>query len=406
MISLSVMMFLQFFVWGAWYVSMTGFINAQGMSDVTAAAYTVGPIAALLSPFFLGMVADRFFPSQRVLGAMHLLGGLLMMLAPSAARPFEGSQIASFGHPFILVLLGFMLCYMPTLGLSSSVALNSMSNPKKQFPMVRVWGTLGWIVGNLVVQLFPDKDASSMQFYAAGSAALALGVFSFFLPHTAPPLAGKKVTLSEVLGLDSLRLFMKPSYAVFILCSFLICIPLAGYYTQARNFVEATGATINGSATTSMSFGQMSEILFMIIMPAFFARLGVKWMLAVGMLAWVLRYALFSGAADDSVKWMVLGGILLHGISYDFFFVTGQIYVDAEAGPNIRSQAQGFYVLVTQGLGLGIGAQLFNWLVTKNSPTKDAVDWQSIWLVPAGFALLVLIVFVILFKDRKPADAG
>ncbi len=439
-VPLSVMMFLQFFVWGAWYVSMTGFMNKMGMGGLIPAAYSVGPIAAIISPFFLGLIADRFFATERVLAAMHLLGGGLMMLAPMMAKAYTPETDGSaFVHPFILVLLGHMLCYMPTLGLTTSLAFHNLSNRETQFPKVRVWGTIGWIVGNLAVSLLPGKDASAWQFYMTGAAGLALGVYSFVLPHTPPPSMGKKPSVREILGLDSLALLKRPSYAVFALCSFLLCIPLAGYYNYARNYVDACGVTVNDSATFAMSFGQMAEIAFMVLMPLCFARLGVKWMLAAGMLAWVLRYGLFSMAWDGHIKWMVLGGILLHGICYDFFFVTGMIYADKSATPQIRGQAQGFLVLLTQGLGMLIGAQAFGKLVAYFTPaavgemqkragelmvqakaTTDAtaagaltaqanklvadaggmVDWKMIWLIPAGFALAILVVFVLAFRER------
>ncbi len=405
---LSTMMFLQFFVWGAWYVSMSGFINKMGMggpTGVTAAAYSVGPIAAILSPFFLGLIADRFFSTQKVLGVMHILGGLAIAAAPSAASAFDASKDGSpFAHPFILLLLVHMLCYMPTLGLSSSVSFHNLKSGEKGFPLVRVFGTIGWIVGNLIVSQLPEKDASAMQFYVAGGAGILLGLYSFTLPGTPPPLAGKQVSIGHILGLDALVLFKSRSYAVFIFCSFLLCIPLAGYYAQARNFVEATKAVVNDSATLTMSFGQMSEIFFMLIMPLCFARLGVKWMLAIGMLAWVVRYGLFAGAAENSVWPMIIGGIVLHGICYDFFFVTGMIYVDKAAPVTIRGQAQGFLVLVTQGLGMLIGAQVFGMLAAKYTTTVGpitTVDWKMIWLIPCIAAGVILFIFLVAFKEPK-----
>ncbi|MCB9840761.1 MAG: MFS transporter [Phycisphaeraceae bacterium] len=419
---LSAMMFLQFFVWGSWYVSMTGFINRMGMSGLTPAAYSVGPIAAILSPFFLGLIADRFFATERVLGVMQILGGVFLCAAPSAASAFTPDAdagpimqiVSGLTHPFIIVLLLHMLCYMPTLGLTTTLAFHNLPNREKQFPLVRVWGTIGWIVGNLAVSLLPAKDAAAEQFYLAGGAAVVLGAFSFFLPHTPAPGKGKKTSVREILGLDSLALLKQRSYLVFVVCSFLLCIPLAGYYNWARNFVENTGSVVNDSATFTMSFGQMSEILFMLVMPLCFRRLGVKWMLAIGMLAWVVRYGLFAGAWDDRITWMVIGGVLLHGICYDFFFVTGMIYVDKAANPTIRGQAQGFLVLITQGLGMLIGAQAFGWLVNHykqvpvfvQTPTPEelaaatAYDWKMIWAIPAGFALAVLIAFVLLFRER------
>lgn len=407
---LSVMMFLQFFVWGAWYVSMTGFMNEKSMGGLIPAAYSVGPIAAIVSPFFLGLIADRFFATERVLGVLHIVGGGVLCVAPTVARAFNAEADGSaFIQPYTLVLLGHMLCYMPTLGLTTSLSFHNLPNREKHFPLVRVWGTIGWIVGNIAVSMLPGKDQAAQQFYMAGGAAVLLGLYSFTLPHTPAPSKGKAPSLGEIIGLDSLRLLARPSYLVFIIASFLLCIPLAGYYAYARNYVEAAGAVVNDSAVFTMSFGQMSEILFMLVMPLCFARLGVKWMLAVGMLAWVVRYGLFAGAWNDQVAWMVLGGVLLHGICYDFFFVTGMIYVDQAATKEIRSQAQGFLVLVTQGLGMLIGANAFGILVndyTAKIPGQpDVLDWQKIWMIPALFAAAVLVGFVLFFRPKKVKQA-
>ncbi|MCA9238873.1 MAG: MFS transporter [Planctomycetales bacterium] len=414
------MMFLQFFVWGAWYVSMTGFITDSGMGDLTGAAYTVGPLAAILAPFFLGMIADRFFASEKVLGVLHLLGGALLMAAPMAAAAFslpaapENASLfytvvlhdlSAYYQPFVLLLLGHMLCYMPTLGLTTSLALHNLENQEKQFPIIRVLGTIGWIVGNISVSLLPTADKSPYQFYLAGGAALLLGLFSFTLPHTPPPGKGKATSLGQILGVDSFRMLKNPSYAAFILCSLLICIPLAGYYQQARNFVDWSGLRIFGSATFTMSFGQMSEVLFMVLMPVFFARLGVKWMLLAGMGAWVLRYALFAFGAGDQVWWMIMLGVLLHGICYDFFFVTGMIYADKRAPADVRHQAQGFLVFVTQGLGLGLGSKLFFAHVLLNTDAEGNANWYNIWFYPCLFAGAVMIAFFLLFWDRSVDEA-
>ncbi len=412
-LKLATMMFLQFFVWGAWYVSMTGWMGTVKFDGLIAWAYTVGPIAALISPFFLGMIADRFFPTQRVLGAMHLLGGLIMFAVPMTASS-QASADNNFFHPYILLLFAHMLCYMPTLGLTNTLAFHHIRRPEREFPMIRVFGTIGWIVGNIVVggslklgsldlQWIQGGDKSAAQFYVTGGAAILLGLFSFALPHTPPPLAGKKVTVREILGLDAIKLLAKPSYLVFILCSFLICIPLAGYYNYARNFVEFTGFK---NATFTMSYGQMSEIFFMLIMPLLFARLGVKWMILVGMAAWVARYGLFAASTGAHVEWMVIIGIVLHGICYDFFFVTGQIYVDKAAPTNIRGQAQGFLVLVTQGLGLGLGAQAFGRLVGHfTDATTKAVDWKMVWTYPAIAAAAIMVIFFLGFWEKKNNDA-
>ncbi|WP_437186936.1 MFS transporter [Planctomicrobium sp. SH668] len=413
-VRLSIMMFLQFFVWGSWYVSVTGFLQSQNMFDLVGAVYTVGPIAAIIAPLFLGVISDRFFASERVLGTLHLIGGALLIAAPSAAQAFtlpsapEGAglfyelvlrDLPAYVQPFSLLLLLHMLCYMPTLGLTASLSFRNLNNQEKEFPIVRVLGTLGWIVGGIAVSFLPGKDQSEYQFYLSGGVSLLLGLYSFTLPHTPPELKGKPASVAQILGLDSLSLFKSRSYSVFILSSFLICIPLAGYYSYARSYVDASNAIVNGSATFTMSFGQMSEVFFMLVMPLCFARLGVKWMLVAGMAAWVGRYGLFAAGADEKVLWMILAGIILHGICYDFFFVTGMIYVDKRAPAAIRNQAQSFLVLMTQGLGLGIGAKLFAAHVRMQTGADGAVDWKTVWMYPAIFAAAVMVFFALAFRD-------
>lgn len=411
---LSVMMFLQFFLWGAWFVTLGPFMNARGFNGTAIGnAYSTAPIAAIVAPFFLGLVADRFFASQVVMGLLHLLGGVLLLAAPTIADQ-SGED-----HPwlFVGILLAHMLCYMPTLGLSNTVAFHSMSNPQKQFPLIRVWGTIGWIVAGLLVghaaewmvpsagqdiaALEKARQASTIFFYIAGASGVLLGLFSFMLPNTPPPMKGKPVNIASILGLDSLKLLKDRNFAIFCLGSMLICIPLAAYYGFAGVYAGATGME---NVPSKMIYGQMSEILFMLVMPLFFVRLGVKWMLAAGMLAWILRYALFAGAWGDGtnhVMWMVIGGIVLHGICYDFFFVTGQIYTEQHAPKEIRAQAQGFLVLLTQGVGMLIGAQGFGRLVTHytNADTK-VVDWQTVWLIPTAFAGIVLFLFILFFRSK------
>ncbi len=348
------MMFLQFFVWGAWYTSIAVYMTAEGMADLTHWPYTVNPLAAIVAPFFLGLVADRYFATEKVLGVLHLVGGVVLLVVPSTS----GAPVV-----FILLLLLYNLCYMPTLGLTNSLAFHNIENQEKQFPLIRVFGTIGWIVAGLFVSfalkgfvsdgLLPEQ--TSLPIYAAGLASLVLAFYSFSLPHTPPPAAGEQISVRTILGLDALReLGSKPFY-VFIVSSLLISIPLAAYYNFTQLFLEGTGfQNIAGTQT----LGQMSEVVFMLLMPVFFLRLGVKWMLVVGMGAWVLRYALFAIGAPASVTWLILGGILLHGICYDFFFVTGQIYVDKKSTAAIRGQAQGMLVLITYGVGMLLGAQV------------------------------------------------
>ncbi len=447
MLRLSVMMFLQFFIWGAWYVTVGNYMKSHGMFDQVAWAYTVGPIAAIVSPFFLGIVADRFFATERVLGVLHLLGAVSIVAAPFAA--------AINPTLFIGMLLIHMLCYMPTLGLTNTLAFSHLDN-QEQLPYVRVWGTIGWIAANWVVSKGFKADFTETQFYVTGVAAAALGLFSFVLPHTPPPSRGKKPSVGDILGLDALGMLKQPSFAVFVLCSFLLCIPLAAYYAFAPVFAgkvlpnsetvaqiaSATGGWLDFTDIAfTMSFGQISEIVFMVLMPWFLLRLGLKWTLLIGMAAWVVRYALFGQAHNGDIMWMVLVGILLHGICYDFFFVSGFIYTDKKAPREIRGQAQGFLVLVTQGLGLGLGAQIMGWLVGRYTPpeaqelqaqsaelsreafqisasdparSKELADqaaalggqaaelmqWDYIWYLPAIAAGVVLIIFLLAFRDE------
>ncbi|MHC5064044.1 MAG: MFS transporter [Planctomycetota bacterium] len=384
---LSIMMFLQFFVWGGWYVTTSAYIPTRGWDEgVIGWAYTVGPIAAIISPLFLGMVADRFFATQKVLAVLHLLGAALLFVAP---------MVEDSSGLFIGILLGHMLCYMPTLGLTNTLSFHHIKNQEKQFPIIRMFGTLGWIAA---VYLASDYSQEGLPFQLAGGAGILLGLYSFSLPHTPPPLAGRSVSVREILCVDALSLMKQPAFAIFMLASFLICIPLAGYYSFALPFIST-----HGYQASALNYGQATEVVFMFLMPFFFARLGVKWMLMVGMAAWVLRYVLFALGADAGTVWMIYGGIALHGICYDFFFVTGQIYVDKAAPRAIRGQAQGFLVLMTQGLGLGIGAQVFSRLVAEyrvEAEAGDGYDWSTIWLYPAAAAGVILILFALSFRSR------
>ncbi|SFI76451.1 nucleoside permease [Planctomicrobium piriforme] len=389
LVRLSIMMFLQFFVWGSWYATVGNYMGAHEMSGLIAWAYSVGPIAAIAAPLFLGLIADRYFATERVLGIMHLLGAVTLFMAPQ----FSGTA-------FIWILLIHMLCYMPTLGLTNTLAFHHITNAEKEFPIVRVAGTFGWIAAGVLVSSFLKADKLDTQFYLASGASVLLGLYSFTLPHTAPPAKGQPASISSILGFDSIKMMKSPNFAVFIIGSFLVCIPLSTYYAFAPVFVAASGSA---SPATTMSFGQMSEVFFMLAMPMFFARLGVKWMLLVGMLAWVVRYGLFAGAAASGAYWMVLGGVLLHGICYDFFFVTGYIYVDKRADKNIRGQAQSFLVLVTQGLGMLIGAQISGFVLrsldSSPNPVLTMPQWQTFWIVPCVMAAVVMLVFGLLFRD-------
>ncbi len=390
MASLSIMMFLEFFIWGAWYVTMSTFMTEAGMASKIGLAYMLCPIAALVSPFFLGMVADRFFSSEKVLAVLLVTGGIAMFFVPSAGK--QGPW------PFLAVILVHAMCYMPTLGLTNAIAFAHMSNQERQFPLVRVFGTVGWIVAGLMIS-FMGVDKKVTPFLLAGGASLIMGLFSLFLPHTPPPAKGKKATIGEILGSDALSLFRSPSFVIFAVASFLICIPLAAYYSFAGRLVSDLAKPVG----STMSIGQAAEVIFMLLMPLFFARLGVKWMLALGMFSWVARYALFAAAAPHAIFWMIILGIALHGMCYDFFFVTGFIYTDKKATKQIRGQAQGLLVLITQGLGLGIGAvpdrrvlQPHGWRGDRNCGTCPL---SQVLVGMPGFAFAVLVLFGLLFRD-------
>jgi nucleoside transporter len=395
---LSVMMFLQFFVWGAWYTTIAVYMTNQGMGTLTHWPYTVNPIAAIAAPFFVGLVADRFFATERVFAILHLLGGVLLLAAPQTA-----------GNPglFIVMLLLYNLCYMPTIALSNSLAFHNISDQEKQFPRIRVWGTIGWIVaglfisfglGALVSGIRPEQTA--LPLYTAGVASLVLAGFSFALPHTPPPARGQVVSARSVIGLDAFQQLGSRPFYVFIVAALLLCIPLAAYYNFTQLYLETAGVR-NIAATQTL--GQMSETVFMFAMPFIFARWGVKRMLLAGMAAWVLRYVLFALGAPDAVYWMIVLGILLHGICYDFFFVTGMIYVDKKSTAAIRGQAQGFLVLMTQGIGLFVGAQLTAALASRYT-TAEGLDWKSFWFYPAVAAAVVLVAFLAVFRDRVRSD--
>ena len=387
-LKLSVLMFLQYFVWGAWSVTMGTWLGATlGFSgQQIGLSYGTTAIAAMVSPFFVGMIADRFFATEKLLAGLHIVGaGILFWAAAQTA----------FGA-FYAVLLAYALCYMPTLALSNSISFRQMRDPAREFPPIRVLGTIGWIVAGLFIgTLGLEATAIPMRIAAAGS--LGLGLFCLALPHTPPAKLALRVTVRDVLGLDALRLLRDSSFAVFVLGSFLICIPLQFYYTFANPFLNELGVS---NAAGKMTLGQMSEIGFMLVMPWFFRRLGVKYMLLVGMAAWAGRYLLFAAGDNAAMVWALYAGILLHGICYDFFFVTGQIYVDQRAPADLRAAAQGLIAFVTLGVGMFIGSLISGrvvdaFVIPGGTP---AHIWDRIWLVPAAGAAVVLVLFALCFR--------
>ena len=389
---LSLMMFLEFFIWGAWFVTLGTYLvhNLHTSGTQVGVAFLTQSIGAIVAPFIIGLIADRFFSAQKILGVLHLAGAALLWQASTAA------DFSDF-YPYILT---YMILYMPTLALVNSISFRQMQNPQQEFAAIRVLGTLGWIIAGLTIGWLNWEQGGSLvlTFRMAAGASLLLGLFSFTLPATPPIKKAGKSTIGELLGLEAIGLLKNRSYLIFFLASVAICVPLSFYDGFTNLFLNEAGMK---SAAGVQSLGQVSEVLFMLLIPVFFVRLGVKKMLAIGMLAWVVRYLFFAYGNGESSYWMLIAGIVVHGICYDFFFVTGQIYTDNLAGEQSKSAAQGFITLATYGVGMLLGSLLSGQIVDAHKTTGDLHNWQTIWLIPAAIAAAVLLVFLLLFKDRN-----
>ncbi len=390
---LALMMFLEFFIWGGWYVTVVTWLTRGLHFPDQQAALVSGAtaIGAIVSPFFIGLIADKLVATQKMLAVLHGLGAVLL---------FAASTQSVFAPLYSLVLL-YAIVYMPTLALTNSLAFRQMSDPKVEFAPIRVLGTLGWIIAGLTISAL-KVEATAVPMRIAAGASLILAIYSLTLPHTPPLGAGKKFTIRDIFPSEVLNLFRERSFAIFALASFLICIPLQFYYAFTNPFLNEIGIT---NAAGKMSFGQMSELFCMLLIPWFFRRLGVKYMLVAGMLAWTLRYALFAYGNPGSGMWMLWLGILLHGICYDFFFVTGQIYIDKKSSIAFRAAAQGTITLITYGAGMFVGSWLSGLVVGLYART--AADgtvthmWRSIWLISAGLSAAVLLLFLVTFSAKE-----
>ena len=390
-IQLSFMMFLEFFIWGGWFVTMGTFLSQsfKASGSQLAQAYETQSIGAIIAPFVIGLIADRYFSAQKILGFLHILGAVVLCLAGTS------NDFISF-YPFVLI---YMILYMPTLALVNSVAFRQMKDPSKEFPPIRVFGTVGWIVAGLTIGYlgWESQKLLSYTFYLTACASAILGVFSFTLPDTPPKAEKGDYSISKVLGLDALSLLKDTKYLIFFMSSILICIPLAFYYQHANQFLNELGMQ---KAAAVMTLGQISEALFILLLPIFLKRYGIKTSLIVGMLAWVVRYVLFAYGDIGENAWMLIFGVILHGICYDFFFVSGQIYTDYKAGDKFKSSAQGLITLATYGLGMLVGFRLAGY-ITDQFIISSGHDWTQIWIIPSGFALFVLLFFILTFKNEK-----
>ncbi|WP_420155592.1 nucleoside permease [Siphonobacter sp.] len=386
-IQLMLMMFLQFFCWGSWYGQVTKYLGTTlgATGEQQGAAFSTFSIAMLIAPFFVGMIADRYFSAQKVLGVLNLLGAVVLYFLTQATNPDQ----------FFWLILAYCLTFTPTLALATSIAMNQMASPEKEFPNIRVAGTIAWIVvANIVGYLGVGDQVTIFQF--AMVASLILGVFSFFLPDT-PPKATGPAKASQILGTDAFVLFKDRSFAIFFLSSILICIPLSFYYAMANPSLTDSGMT---NVENKMSLGQASEVIFMLLLPLSYSKLGVKWTFIVALIAWIVRFLCFGFGDAGSGEWILYMAIILHGVCYDFFFVTGQIYTDNKAGERIKTQAQSLITFATYGVGMGIGSYISG--VLKDTFTTEAgVNWSGYWMVPAGIAGIILLLFIAVFREKQ-----
>lgn len=402
-IKLSVMMFLEFFIWGAWFVTLGTFLgsNLKATGAETGSVFSTQSWGAIIAPFIIGLIADRYFNAEKILGILHIIGAFLMY------QMYNATDISVF-YPYVL---GYMILFMPTLALVNSVSFNQMKDPEKEFSTIRVFGTIGWIVAGLSISFIfhwdsPEGISAGLlknTFLMAGISSLILGLFSFTLPATPPKVAkGEKISVNEILGLDALKLLKDKNFAIFFISSILICIPLAFYYQNAGVFLADIKVS---NPTGKMAIGQISEALFLLAIPVFFAKYGFKKTILVGMIAWSVRYLLFAYGNAGDLSFMLIIGIALHGVCYDFFFVSGQIYTNSKAGEKFKSSAQGMITLATYGVGMLIGFKVAGF-VTDMYKSGGITDWKMIWIIPAVIAVVVFLLFTVLFNEKKEVETN
>ena len=385
------MMFLNYVIWGSWYVTIGTYLTAtlKFSGTETGAIFGTTALASMISPFFVGMIADRFFSSERVLAVLHLVGAFLLYLVTTQT---------TFGSVYA-IMLAYCLCYFPTVSLTNSITLRQIKDPGKDFPLIRVFATIGWVVIGLIIGQL-GAEATTQPFMIAAGASLVMSVFSLFLPHTPPENKGDPISVRGILGLDALEMLKDRSFFIFVIASILACIPLTFYFSFTNAYLNELKVT---NSAGKMALGQVSEIGMMLLMPFIFKRVSVKIILLMGLAAWAVRYALLAFGNADSGMWMFYIAILLHGLCYDFFFMTGQLYTDMQAPPKLRSAAQGLIIFLTYGVGMFIGSLLSGTAVDYFSKTSGGVvtrDWQSFWLSSSAGAFVILLMIGLFFRSN------
>lgn len=401
-LKLSIMMFLEFFIWGAWFVTLGTFLgnNLNASGSETASVFSTQSWGAIIAPFIIGLIADRYFNAEKILGLLHIIGAFLMY------QMYQSEDVSLF----YTYVFSYMILYMPTLALVNSVSFHQMKDPEKEFSNIRVWGTIGWILAGLCISyIFHWDSAENISqgllkntFLLAGTASLVLGIFSFTLPKTPPKVStDEEIKIGDLLGFDALKLLNDKNFAIFFISSILICIPLAFYYQNAHPFLTQAGIE---NPTAKMAIGQLSEALFLLLIPIFFTRYGFKKTILIGMLAWAIRYVLFAYGNAGDLSFMLITGIALHGICYDFFFVSGQIYTNSKAGEKHKSAAQGLITLATYGVGMLVGFGVAGWITDNYKAIDGSTNWELVWIIPAGIALAVFLLFSLLFNDKSKKE--
>ena len=398
---LTVLSFLQFFIWGSWLISIFGYLRGIGFSPIDAGSiFTTFGIASLFMPAILGILADRYINAEKLFGIVHILGAGCLIAASFIKDP---------GIMFLVMLLNSM-CYMPTIALSNSISYRLLvqngMNVQKAFPPIRVWGTIGFIAALWTVDLL-GLGSSPMQFYLAASAAVLLGLFSFTLPACLPERVNQSQSLASTLGLDAFVLFKKQRMAVFFIFSMLVGAVLQVSNMYADSFIGSLGENpVNADSCVLkhkgiiISISQISETLFILTIPFFLRQFGIKKVMMLSMLAWALRFGLF-GMVEDPNKIgdvsLLLMSMVVYGMAFDFFNISGSLFVENETNPKIRASAQGLFMMMTNGFGTIIGSTLSSYVVDYNTIANIA-DWPTIWFIFAAYSVVLIVFFAILFK--------